>query len=110
MEKHFSLIDERGVIRQALTVLPASLRGRFVEILAELEDVSCYQKKQFPKTKLKRIKGTKVPIYCANIDDLAKWQLYLYYQDGKLYLQEIRHPFGKEKKDSLDLIAELNDF
>lgn len=110
MEKPLSLIDERGVIRQVLSVLPTELWGRFVEILAELEDVSCYQNRQFPKTKLKRIKGTKIPIYCANIDDLAKWQLYLYYQDGKLYLQEIRHPLGREKKDSLDLIAERNDF
>ena len=110
MEKPLSLVDECGVIRQALTMLPSQLWGRFLEILAELEDINCYQKRQFPKTKLQRIKGTTVPMYCAKIDDLAKWQLYLYYQEGKLYLKEIRHPVKKEKKDSLDLIAELNDF
>lgn len=110
MEKPLSLVDECGVIRQALTMLPPQLWGRFLEVLAEIEDISCHQKRQFPKTKLKRIKGTKAPIYCANIDDLAKWQLYFYYQEGKLYLKEIRHPLAKEKKDSLDLIAEVNDF
>ena len=110
MEKPLSLVDECGVIRQTLNVLPPQLWGRFLEILAELEDISCHQTRQFPKTKLQRIKGTTIPIYCANIDNLAKWQLYLYYQEGKLYLKEIRHPLGKEKKDSLDLIAELNDF
>ena len=29
---------------------------------------------------------------------------------GKLYLENIIHPIPKANKDSLDIIAELNDF
>lgn len=105
-----SLVDERGIIRKALTLLPPQLRGRFLEVLAELEDESCYRYQRFMKTKLKRIKGTQIPLYCARIDDAERWKLYLYYQDGKLYLQDIIYPLPKANKDSLDIIAELNDF
>lgn len=107
-----SLIDEQGIIRQALKLLPLPLRGRFLEVLAELQDESCYRYKQFYKTKLKRIKGTEIPLYCAKIDDAERWKLYLSYQEGKLYLEDIIHPVPKanQDKDSLDIIAELNDF
>lgn len=107
-----SLIDEQGIIRKALKLLPPQLRGRFLEVLAELQDESCYRYQRFYKTRLKRIKGTKVPLYCARIDDTERWKLYLSYQEGKLYLEDIIHPIPKanKDKDSLDIIAELNDF
>ncbi|MBD2485063.1 MULTISPECIES: hypothetical protein [Planktothrix] len=105
-----SLVDERGIIRKALTLLPPQLRGRFLEVLAELQDESCYRYQRFFKTKLKRIKGIQIPLYCARIDDAERWKLYLYYQEGKLYLQDIICPLPKANKDSLDIIAELNDF
>ncbi len=104
------LIDERGIIHKALKLLPNQLRGRFLEVLAELQDESCYRYQRFHKTKLKRIKGTQIPLYCAKIDDAERWKLYLYYQEGKLYLQDIIYPVAKPHKDSLDIIAELNDF
>jgi hypothetical protein len=105
-----SLVDERGIINKALKLLPLQLRGRFLEVLAELQDESCYRYQRFYKTKLKRIKGTQIPLYCARIDEADLWKLYLYYQDGNLYLQDIIHPVSKANKDSLDIIAELNDF
>jgi hypothetical protein len=107
-----SLIDECGIIRKALKLLPLPLRGRFLEVLAELQDESCYRYKRFYKTKLKRIKGTEIPLYCAKIDDAERWKLYVSYQEGKLYLEDIIHPVYKanQDKDSLDIIAELNDF
>jgi len=105
-----SLVDERGIIRKALTLLPQQLKGRFLEVLAELEDESCYRYQRFFKSKLKRIKGTKIPLYCVGIDEAERWKLYLYYQEGKLYLQDIICPVAKANKDSLDIIAELNDF
>ncbi|HEY9865792.1 MAG TPA: hypothetical protein V6D21_16600 [Candidatus Obscuribacterales bacterium] len=107
-----ALIDERGIIRKALKLLPVPLRGRFLEVLAELQDESCYRYQRFYKTKLKRIKGTQIPLYCAKIDDAENWKLYISYQEGKLYLEDIIHPVYKDNKDkdSLDIIAELNDF
>jgi len=104
------LVDDRGVIRQACKMLPEALKLKFLEALAELQDPESYQKKYFPVSRLKRVKGTRLNIYTLDIEPTSKWLFYLQYYEGNLYLRELVKPTNNGPKTSLDMIAEVNDF
>jgi hypothetical protein len=44
------LVDEYGIIYEAMKILPDNLKMDFLETLAELENNECHQKRNFPKT------------------------------------------------------------
>jgi hypothetical protein len=105
-----AIIDHSGIIHRGFQALPDELKLRFLAILAELENPDCYQKKRFPQANLKRVLGTQLPLYTANIDVRGDWKLYLYYAEGKLYLKELTCYQKTPSSDSLSEIIELNEF
>lgn len=104
------LIDDRGIIRQALEVFSEPQTLKFLAALAELQNPQSYKNKSFPLSRLKRLKGTQSNIYTIDIDPTSKWIFYIQYQDGNLYLRELYKPTSNTPKTSLDIIAEVNDF
>jgi hypothetical protein len=63
-----SLLDEYGVIHEAMKILPEDIKIDFLEALAELEDNECHRTRTFPKTRLHKVKGIKQAIYRADIN------------------------------------------
>ena len=51
------LLDEYGVIYEAVKKLPDQLKLEFLEAIAELEDSDCHKHRSFPKTRLHRVRG-----------------------------------------------------
>ncbi|GCL40063.1 hypothetical protein SR1949_51970 [Sphaerospermopsis reniformis] len=51
------LLDEYGVIHEAMKILPEYLKIDFLEALAELEDNECHRTRNFPKTRLHKVEG-----------------------------------------------------
>lgn len=90
MAQFLDLIDEYGIIYEAMKILPNNeLKMGFLEALAELEDRECHRVKQFPKTRLHKVKGIKQAIYRADIDKISGWRIHVQFIDGKLYLKDI---------------------
>ncbi len=90
MAQFLDLIDEYGIIYEAMKILPNNeLKIGFLEALAELEDRECHRLKQFPKTRLHKVKGIKQAIYRADIDKISGWRIHVQFVDGKLYLKDI---------------------
>ncbi|MEB3278768.1 MAG: hypothetical protein VKK42_07565 [Lyngbya sp.] len=105
-----SIVDSSGIIHRAYKALPDELKLRFLAILAELENQDCYLKKRFPQANLKRVLGTELPVYTANIDSLGEWKIYLYYAEGKLYLKDLTCSQVTQAKDNLSKIGNVNEF
>lgn len=73
-----ALLDEYGIIREANKILPTDeLKLKFLEALAELEDNTCHRQRNYPKTRLHRVKGYEKAIYRADIDKISGWRLHL---------------------------------
>jgi hypothetical protein len=90
MAQTLTLCDQYGIIYQAMKHLPnAELKHRFLEALAELEDYDCHRTRQFPKTRLHKIKGIKQAIYRADIGKVSGWRLHIQYVDGQIHLKDI---------------------
>ncbi|MFM2064030.1 MAG: hypothetical protein RLZZ507_3701 [Cyanobacteriota bacterium] len=83
------LLDEYGVIHEAMRILPKDLKPDFLEALAELEDNECHRTRTFPKTRLHKVTGIKQAIYRADIDKISGWRIHLQYIDGKIHLKDI---------------------
>ncbi len=84
------LLDEFGVIRQALKKLPDNkLKLQFLDSLAELEDNECHRRQSFPKTRLHRVRGVKQAIYRADINKVSGWRIHLQYIDGNIVLKDV---------------------
>ncbi len=83
------LLDEYGVIHEAMRILPAEFKIDFLEALAELEDNECHRTRNFPKTRLHKIEGVKQKIYRADIDKISGWRIHLQYIEGKIHLKDI---------------------
>lgn len=89
MAKIKPLVDEYGVIHEAMEVLPEYLKIDFLEALAELEDNECHRTRSFPKTRLHKVAGIKQAIYRADINKISGWRIHLQYIDGKIHLKDI---------------------
>ncbi len=83
------LLDEYGVIHEAMKILPEYLKIDFLEALAELEDNECHRTRNFPKTRLHKVAGIKQAIYRADINKVSGWRIHLQYIDGKIHLKDI---------------------
>ena len=75
MAQTITLCDKYGIIYEAMKILPNDeLKLSFLEALAELEDRECHRTRQFPKTRLHKVKGVKQAIYRADIDKISGWR------------------------------------
>lgn len=104
------LVDEYGIIYEAMKILPDNFKIDFLEVLAELENNECYQKRNFPKTRLhviKGIKGQKFPIYRADIDKISGWRLHLQYFNGQIHLKDIIS--GQRHDDVIKVVKSKKD-
>ena len=83
------LLDEFGIIHEAVKKLPDDLKLEFLEAIAELEDNECHRRRSFPKTRLHRVRGVKQAIYRADINKISGWRLHLQYEDGNVILKDV---------------------
>ncbi|AIE74474.1 MULTISPECIES: hypothetical protein [unclassified Synechocystis] len=102
MAKTLTLVDEYGIILQALKILPNEFKVSFLESLAELEDAECHRTRKFPKTRLHKVKAIKQVIYRADIDKISGWRVHVQYVNGQIHLKDIIE--GKKHDDVLDII------
>ncbi|MEM8641956.1 MAG: hypothetical protein AAGG51_24535 [Cyanobacteria bacterium P01_G01_bin.54] len=90
MAQTLKLCDEYGIIYESMQILPnVELKIGFLEALAELEDQACHRTRQFPKTRLHKVRGIKKAIYRADIDKTSGWRLHIQYIDGQIQLKDI---------------------
>ena len=90
MAKLKPLLDEYGVIRDALAKIDdAKMKMEFLEALAELEDNECHRTRNFPRTRLHRVRGVKQAIYRADINKASGWRLHVQYVDGQIVLKDL---------------------
>jgi hypothetical protein len=103
MAQILTLYDEYGIIYEAMKVLPNDdLKIDFLEALAELEDNECHRTRNFPKTRLHKIKGIKQAIYRADIDKISGWRIHVQYINGEIYLKDIIS--GQRHDDVIEII------
>lgn len=104
MSQTLKLYDEYGIIHEALKILPTeSLKLKFLEALAELEDASCHINRSFPKTRLHKVRNIKkYAIYRADIDKISGWRLHIQYIDGEIHLKDIIE--GQKHDDVIKVI------
>ena len=96
------LLDEHGVISEAVKILPDDLKASFLDALAELEDSECHRQRSFPKTRLHRVRGVKQAIYRADINKISGWRLHLQYEEGNVALKQVIE--GKHHDSALRVI------
>lgn len=101
------IVDEYGIIYNASKALPQEFKINFLEALAELENSECHRTREFPKTRLHKVKGIKQAIYRADIDKISGWRIHIQYEDKKLYLKDIIK--GQKHDDVIDIIESKKD-
>jgi hypothetical protein len=101
------LVDEYGIIHEAMKILPEELKIDFLEALAELEDNECHKTRTFPKTRLHKVKGIKQAIYRADIDKISGWRIHVQYIDAKIHLKDIIE--GQQHDDVVKVIKSKKD-
>ena len=101
------LLDEYGVIHEAIKILPEGLKLDFLQALAELEDNECHRTRSFPKTRLHKVTGIKQAIYRADIDKISGWRIHIQYIEGKIHLKDIIE--GQQHDDVIKVIKSKKD-
>jgi hypothetical protein len=101
------LLDEYGIIHEAMKILPDDLKIDFLEALAELEDNECHRTRNFPKTRLHKIKGIKQAVYRGDINKISGWRIHIQYIDGKIHLKDIIE--GQQHDDVIEVIKSKKD-
>ena len=99
------LLDGFGIIHEANKILPDdNHKLGFLAALAELEDNSCHKLRQFPKTRLHRVRGYEKAIYRADINKTSGWRIHLQYdaKSGQLHLKDIIE--GQKHDDVIKVI------
>ena len=90
MAQFLTLRDDYGIIYEAMKILPTNeLKIAFLEALAELENSECHKKRNFPKTRLHKIRGIKQAIYRADIDKISGGRIHVQYINGEIHLKDI---------------------
>ena len=107
MVKIKPLLDEYGVIHEAIKILPQDLKLDFLEALAELEDNDCHRTRNFPKTRIHKVTGIKQAIYRADIDKISGWRIHIQYIEGKIHLKDIIE--GQQHDDVIKVIKSKKD-
>jgi len=91
------LLDEYGIIHQAMKILPDNrLKISFLEALAGLEDIECR------RLRLHKVIGVKQSIYRADIDKISGWRIHVQYINGQVHLKDIIE--GQRHDDVLKII------
>ena len=103
MAQRKPLLDEHGVILEAVKKLPERLKLEFLDAIAELEDGEAHRHRRFPKTRLHRVRGVKQAIYRADINKISGWRLHLQYEDGNVVLKDVIE--GRLHDDVLRVIS-----
>jgi hypothetical protein len=101
------LLDEYGVIHEAMKILPEDLKIDFLAALAELEDNECHRTRTFPKTRLHKVTGIRQAIYRADIDKISGWRIHLQYIEGRIHLKDIIE--GQQHDDVIKVIKSKKD-
>ena len=86
------ILDQFGIIHEANKSLPnQEHKISFLEALAELEDKSCHKNREFPKTRLHKVKGVQQAIYRADIDKISGWRIHVQYdkENNQLVLKDV---------------------
>lgn len=97
------LLDEYGVIHEAMKILPDDKhKVSFLEALAELEDNEAHRTRSFPQTRVHRVTGIKQAIYRADIDKISGWRLHVQYINSQIHLKDIIE--GQKHDDVLKVI------
>jgi hypothetical protein len=107
MSRIKALLDEYGVIYEAMKILPDELKIDFLEALAELEDNECHRTRNFPKTRLHKVEGIKQKIYRADINKISGWRIHIQYIEGKIHLKDIIE--GQQHDDVIKVIKSKKD-
>jgi hypothetical protein len=103
MAQTLTLTDEYGIIHTAIKILPNhDLKIGFLEALAELEDSECHRTRNFPKTRLHKLRGIKQAIYRADIDKISGWRIHMPYVNGQIQLKDIIS--GQNHDNVMDMI------
>jgi hypothetical protein len=103
MTQTLTLFDEYGIIHKAMKILPDDdLKIQFLEALAELEDHECHRTREFPKTRLHKVKGVKQAIYRADINKISGWRIHIQYINEQIHLKDIIE--GQRHDDVLKII------
>jgi hypothetical protein len=103
MAQKKTLLDEYGIIHQAIKTLPDEKHKiQMLEALAELEDNQCHASKTFPKTRFHRVVGYRKAIYRADIDKTSGWRIHVQYNNGQLHLKDIIN--GKQHDNVIKII------
>lgn len=98
-----ALVDEFGIIHEAMKILPSDeLKLAFLEALAELEDQEAHRTRTFSKTRLHKVTGVKQAIYRADIDKVSGWRIHVQYKNNQLHLKDIIE--GQKHDDVLKII------
>jgi hypothetical protein len=98
------LLDEFGVINEGFRTLPDDLKLGLLESLAELEDNDCHKNRNFPITRLHKVKGWEQAIYRADIDKISGWRIHVQYEktSNTLILKDIIE--GQKHDDVIKVI------
>lgn len=97
------LADHFGVIYDAQKILPDDRhRLQFLAGLAELENNECHKSKQFPVTRLHKVRGVQQAIYRADVDKISGWRFHVQYDAGILHLRDI--VAGSQHDNALQVI------
>lgn len=108
MTQYLTVYDEYGILYQGGRNLPTDdLKLRLLEAIAELEDSECHRTRNFPKTRLHKIKGVKQAIYRADIDKTSGWRLHIQYINGQIHLKDIIS--GQRHDEVLNVIKSKKD-
>lgn len=103
-----ALLDEYGVIYEAMKILPDNkYKVAFLEALAELEDNEAHRTRTFPKTRLHRVTGVKQAVYRADVDKISGWRLHVQYSNNQIQLKDIIE--GQKHDDVLKVVKAKKD-
>lgn len=99
------LVDDSGVIYDAVHSVPVEFHGKFLCALAELEDNNNHKKNNYPLTHFEVMKGTgSYRVYRFYIDKISGWRCYAQFgNDKKLHLCAISEP--KDHDDAMKFIS-----
>ena len=99
------IVDDYGIINEAEKILPDNAHKiQFLQALAELENAECHRTRNFPRTRLHRVRGSNKKILRADINKTSGWRINVQYDDDKrVHLKDIIS--GQRHDDVLDIIT-----
>ena len=95
------ILDEYGIINKANKILKTDeFKLGLFHTLSELEDNECHKNRDFPVSRLHRVKGIEQAIYRADIDKISGWRIHLQY-DKKNNCLKLKDIIDGKRHDSV---------